>query len=516
MTRIYPETLGPQPMRPGVLRREPGMYPAEGPAQVGPIQQGPVRNNLYGTAPASGPPGMRGFAEDLRKLPGRAHAFQGLVGAEARTAPWLVAGIPRGLASAIHAQPGERMGAFAQGMEERARSIPGGEGALGTLEHWERRADESDLPPEWRTAAAIGAPDPVGDVLAALKAFQGARGVWAKGPGGKYKLMESKLGTGEGHYKEGYGHYLAEEPAVAQQYQRAGDPNPGGGTLVEGTLDLEYEDLLDLDAPLSEQSAKVKKALGKLGFGDTDSVAEVMPEPENMEGWLRGRREFSAVGFPGGEQLVAHEGMTFFETPDGRRGRVYPLTTNPEAHMIEWQTTQYQWEESGNLHLPWGREAATKALKENLTLQNWTGREVRQLLESNPKWWLDRETTPHYEGHYARKMHVSDILRDAGIPGSMFYDQKSRMHPAAIDLVRDHGSREAARKFVDDKLTAWALGEDPSTVLDYWKDQRRALNSSDTRNLVVFPGGEELLAVEKLNDKPVGALQLQQGPLLNR
>lgn len=168
-------------------------------------------------------------------------------------------------------------------------------------------------------SSAMQAPQP--GVLAAIKAYHGS-------PHRFDKFDMSKIGTGEGAQAYGHGLYFAEQPGVARQYRddltgmrvgmanRAaaasggdfdaaitearrkidalkalpdggGDParqarqiglqeekiaellamkagQPSSGALYHTTLSPDHEDLLDWDAPLSQQSPKVREALKPL------------------------------------------------------------------------------------------------------------------------------------------------------------------------------------------------------------------------------------------------------------
>jgi hypothetical protein len=87
----------------------------------------------------------------------------------------------------------------------------------------------------------------------------------------------SKIGTGEGAQGYAHGLYFAESPEVAKTYQTAGGGNKPGH-LYEVNLHADPADLLDWDAPLSQQSEKVKGALERLNpvLGSGGKYADYM------------------------------------------------------------------------------------------------------------------------------------------------------------------------------------------------------------------------------------------------
>jgi tetratricopeptide (TPR) repeat protein len=108
----------------------------------------------------------------------------------------------------------------------------------------------------------------------------------------------SKIGAGEGNQSYGWGLYFAENPAVAEGYQRAlGGLLPSG--KVKGALyrveipDTAVAKMLDWDKPLGEQAPGVKAALGldkptKDREAAWDNINVFPPYGEN------GRRDYSA------------------------------------------------------------------------------------------------------------------------------------------------------------------------------------------------------------------------------
>jgi hypothetical protein len=83
------------------------------------------------------------------------------------------------------------------------------------------------------------------------------------GKAGRPMFSASKMGSGEGGAAWGRGYYFAENPKVAKAYAME---IRGRGGVMRAELDVDPEDLLDADLPLSQQPPKVKKALEQLGY----------------------------------------------------------------------------------------------------------------------------------------------------------------------------------------------------------------------------------------------------------
>lgn len=80
------------------------------------------------------------------------------------------------------------------------------------------------------------------------------------------KFSLDHIGKGEGAQAFGHGLYFAESEAVARSYQKNVSKQVWGvdhsGHLYEVSINAEQDDFIDWDKPLSQQSEKVRKALG--------------------------------------------------------------------------------------------------------------------------------------------------------------------------------------------------------------------------------------------------------------
>jgi hypothetical protein len=97
------------------------------------------------------------------------------------------------------------------------------------------------------------------DLVSNLTSFGGVINAFHGSPHLFDRFSLDKVGTGEGVRTYGHGMYFAEDPKVAEGYKQ------GGGALYDVKLDVNPEDLLHWDKPLSEQSPGVQKKIAALG-----------------------------------------------------------------------------------------------------------------------------------------------------------------------------------------------------------------------------------------------------------
>jgi hypothetical protein len=106
-----------------------------------------------------------------------------------------------------------------------------------------------------------------------IKAFHGS-------PHNFERFDTSKIGTGEGAQAYGHGIYLAENPAVAEEYRKAFDARSGSeadAKVYEVNVNADPEHFLDWDKPLSEQHPKVREALQSSALKEIKRKAAHLP-----------------------------------------------------------------------------------------------------------------------------------------------------------------------------------------------------------------------------------------------
>lgn len=172
------------------------------------------------------------------------------------------------------------------------------------------------------------------------------------------KFSTSKIGTGEGAQVYGWGLYFAENPAVSAEYARRlqaavvvyNHPNYGGKHVVMRnnevvsvhktseaanrardkmrgndytvTLNVEPEELLDWDKPLSEQSGKVRKALetpariaSKFGYSMTEVLRMSAERRKQLEANAEAVKLFDFAGSAIYQTIASDP-----DNPNGSRG----------------------------------------------------------------------------------------------------------------------------------------------------------------------------------------------------
>lgn len=115
----------------------------------------------------------------------------------------------------------------------------------------------------------LGAPAEQGAGLGVFRAFHGTPHTFDPVPSNPLgAFADSAIGSGEGAAAYGHGHYLAENPSIAETYQKklAGRDETGKpkGNLYEVEAQPEESDLLDWNLPLDKQSNSVKAAIAKI------------------------------------------------------------------------------------------------------------------------------------------------------------------------------------------------------------------------------------------------------------
>ena len=264
--------------------------------------------------------------------------------------------------------------------------------------------------------------------LAVLPAFVGSPNRWDVNDDlGRLGTDMRRIGSGEGAQAFGYGHYSAESKAVAKEYAGIVDSSKGN---VYGLLhDVNYEDLLDLDAPLSQQSPKVRAALKEL-------LGDVVPV----------------------KKADGKYGVTFVR-PDGSGDVYWPIDTDSPERALEL----------------------------------FTGNDVIKTI-NGPNGSMNDVAT-------------SKALREAGIPGSMYYDQNTRARVAGeiIGVTEKNGKffsriKKPVQNPGDLKPYDEITRSMPFDTADEAMQWAREQTQKGTRNFVMF--GDDLTYVDPTRTDP--------------
>ena len=116
------------------------------------------------------------------------------------------------------------------------------------------------------------------------------------------KLDHSKIGTGEGAQAYGYGHYLAENDAVAKQYAESVQDWPEVNRINKGLQDyLVNQAFAKLNRP------QIQQRLKDLG-GDFHGVYRYKDDSDSWKSirvWWVPEFEYEEINLPGGEDYEA-------------------------------------------------------------------------------------------------------------------------------------------------------------------------------------------------------------------
>jgi len=231
------------------------------------------------------------------------------------------------------------------------------------------------------TLGAGAAPAEANSFRAGIKAYHGS-------PHDFDAFSMDKIGTGEGAQAYGHGLYFAENPKVAEEYRN---------TLADWKVDGKAPDPTNP----SHIAAVTLKSYG------------------NPEAAITDLSKTATSTLPEGERVAASNAIDLIKSgaklPEATGGRMYEVNINADPeHFLDWDKPLSQQHPQIQRQL---EDAYPGTIEQ--------GRSVQQSLFP-----------------YGVKPQVTDVLREAGIPGIKYLDQGSR------------GAGEGSRNYVvfDDKL----------------------------------------------------------------
>ena len=299
------------------------------------------------------------------------------------------------------------------GLNEAARKVPViGDASVNLMDAATQYAEEQGAPAPAMFLADMLAPDPTGKIgalasgaaalakgmgglnLAVLPAFVGSPRRWsANDELGRLTTRYDKINTGEGAQVQGYGHYSAEHPDTAKSYApRRYD--------VEEVLLSRYDDAVNAQ---DYRSAEVYEA------------ALLHQSPQEIRN--RYKSEFD-LGNITREDMEAIEPALSGVDGLGGTQNVYGVLhdVDPED-LLDLDAPLSQ-------QSPKVRAASSRAFESVIGKEprsdfgDLTGAELRNIINNRLRGQLQDSD--------AASVETSNVLREAGIPGSMFYDQLSR------------------------------------------------------------------------------------------
>jgi hypothetical protein len=281
------------------------------------------------------------------------------------------------------------------------------------------------------------------------------------------KFDSSKIGTGEGAQAFGHGLYFAENRGVAGEYammEPAGGAIPSPIRLING-VQVEpgtgaYKAASLLDSMTLPQARKMAKGwMESARPEEADYFAEVASTLDN----IKGKRDVKSKA-PGGNLLTV-------DIPDDMVGKMLDFDK-----PLSDQTPEIQAKLKDVVDGQMGAGTWDQWLKSDPDFKN---------LQND----LFEDKAPE---------EVSDLLREAGIPGIRYLDSGSRQPPNITDkrlagLFEKHDGD--AQKAVDEFMQSVY---NTSKKKEQMREQfMRQLETPKTRNIVVFPGGEDQVKILK-------------------
>jgi hypothetical protein len=296
------------------------------------------------------------------------------------------------------------------------------------------------------------------------------------------KFDSSKIGTGEGAQAYGHGLYLAEAKDVAKDYQKSTSKDT---FLSPNNTVINKNKLIDMGFDRGDAEVMFN-ALRSTG-GDFTAAAQL----------IKSRRKDAAKFLENiGNQGSLNEGNLYqVDLPDEQIAKMLdydkPLSKQPPA-VQAWLRSPYN------------------AYRNQLTAKDVGGNEptgamilgkLQELMSEGKR--NDVFTNAANFG----AANASRELAEAGIPGVRYLDQGSRATPnitnkRLADLYEKYqGNAEAA---VDEMMRS--VYNTPKKKTEMREQFLKQLQTPKTSNFVVFPGMEDMLRIEQINEQPINSL----------
>ena len=314
------------------------------------------------------------------------------------------------------------------------------------------------------------------------------------------KFDASKIGTGEGNQTYGYGLYLAENPEVARMYR---DVLTQSDAMVDGQILDSTNPKHLLARVLNEESGNVVAARDSLKMfarpGGSKSVSDAAKAA--LELLDAGERPVMQTVKPQGslmqvdlpdEQIAK---MLDFDKPLNKQSKpVRDALSKLGITVDDTKLGEYEDALLGALMT----DAPTGPLPRQP--MNMTGGEIIKELQRNPSRYLPqimqgRELT---QAMINPAQGASSVLRQAGIPGIRYLDEGSRSKFRIQNTVKGKPYGEPV-SFMTERQAQ-----------EYAKEQAAkgfgTQTLPGTSNFVVFPGMEDMLRIEQINNQPVESL----------
>jgi len=274
------------------------------------------------------------------------------------------------------------------------------------------------------------------------------------------KFDSSKIGTGEGAQAYGHGLYLAEAPGVATEYAKI---------LQKPTNSLFAEESLEKINPQLLQ--KLREATGNDKYSSNAGKAYMRPSDFNLSPELK-------------KEVLAFKKSS---------SNLYQVDLPDEqiAKMLDYDK-------------PLSQQAPEIKAKLKAVVDDQMGAGIwDQWLKTSP----DFKNLENDLFEDKAPQEISALLRQAGIPGIRYLDSGSRATPnitnkRLADLFQKHGGNAEAA--VDEMMRS--VYNTPKKKAEMREQFMKQLQTPKTSNFVVFPGMEDMLRIEQINEQPINSL----------
>jgi hypothetical protein len=290
------------------------------------------------------------------------------------------------------------------------------------------------------------------------------------------KFDSSKIGTGEGAQVYGHGLYLAENPAVAKEYSKL---DPVGGPIPSPLRFISGQEV--------QPGTGAYKAASLL---DTMTL----PQARKMvDGWMKDARPDQVEYFQEVASTLASIPKKSAVKQAKPGGNLYQVDLPDEqiAKMLDFDKPLSQ-------QTPEIKAKLKAVVDDQMGAGTWN-----QWLKTSPDFKnLEKDL---FEDKAPQE--ISALLRQAGIPGVRYLDQGSRATPnitnkRLADLYEKYqGNAEAA---VDEMMRS--VYNSPKKKAEMREQFMKQLQTPKTSNFVVFPGMEDMLRIEQINEQPINSL----------
>jgi hypothetical protein len=317
------------------------------------------------------------------------------------------------------------------------------------------------------------------------------------------KFDSSKIGTGEGNQTYGYGLYLAENPATAQSYKqalsepelfvggkklqpKAGSPSDVASAWLQDVFDRGFFGSKTAN-PFDQAIADIQKA----PVPDKEAVIQAVKDLKAKGATMRPGGNVYQVDLPD-EQIAK---MLDYDKPLNKQAKpVREALSKLGITVDDRKIGEYEDALLGALM----SDTPTGPLPRQP--MNMTGGEIMKELQRNPSRYLPqmmqgRELTG---AMINPAQGASSVLRQAGIPGIRYLDEGSRSNFRVQNTVKGQPYGEPVT-FMTERQAQ-----------DYIKEQAEKGFGTEmlpgTSNFVVFPGMEDMLRIEQINEQPINSL----------